>query len=235
MINILYSSWNRIEYTSASFAALVVNTDWAKVAAFHIADDGSTDGTGKFLSDARDAIPDHVDVRYESRRLGGPVAAMLRHLQILPMTDEVEAFVKIDSDFIVPPGWLPELLRVSAADPGVDIIGIQPRFGPPVPGACKERRIEAARHIGGIGLMRHRAFEVCRPVANGRYGWTEHQTRHPESRKGWIVPDLPAFCLDLIDLEPWASLGERYIEQGWQRPWPKYLNGGREYYEWWAT
>lgn len=235
MINLLYVAFNRREYTEATFRALVEHTDWSLVNALHIHDDGSTDGTAKYLDAAKDDVPDDVDVRFESRRLGGPVAATLRHLQLLPETDDVGAFVKLDNDFVVAPGWLEELLRVSSAHPGVDLLGMQPRFGPPVAGTCEDRRVEEARWIGGIGLMRHRAFEVCRPVPNGRYGFTEWQNRHAEIRKGWLFPDLPCFCLDLIDAQPWASLGDGYMKAGWQRPWSKYLDGGRSYYEWWAN
>lgn len=234
MIDLLYVSWNRREYAEASLKALIDNSDWSQVRALHVHDDGSTDGAAESIEQALYRVPSAVQVLFESKRLGGPVAAMNRHLTKFKETEDVKAFVKIDSDFIVSPGWLNELIRLSHADPGCDIIGVQPRFGPPIPGECPQRRIEAARHIGGIGLMRYRTFDVCRPVANGRYGWTEHQTRHPESRKGWLTPDLPCFSLDLIDLEPWASLATTYIDEGWQRHWAQYLDGGRDYYSWWT-
>lgn len=234
MINLLYVSFNRRAFTEATFTALLQNTNWDLVSTVHVHDDGSKDGTDRYLLEAMAQVPDGVQQRFESMRLGGPVAATNRHLNILPETPEVQRFVKIDSDMVVSPGWLDELVRVSNLNPGVDLLGIQPRFGPPVAGEYDGRGIEDARHIGGIGLMRHRAFEVCRPTANGRMGFTEWQCRHPESRKAWITPDLPCFCLDLIDLEPWASLSLEYEAKQWQRPWSKYIDGGRSYYEWWA-
>lgn len=233
MVNLLYCAYNRLEFTQASFAALADHTDWSQVAALHIADDASGDGTAEWLWEASRSIP--CEVKYESRRLGGPVAAMLRHLDLLPETAECGAFVKIDNDFVCCPGWLPELLRVTSLNPGVDIFGLQPRLGPPEPPPFEARGIEPARFIGGIGLIRHRAFEACRPTPNGRYGWTEWQFRHPSVGKAWVVPDLPCFCLDLVDLEPWASLATEYVEKGWAREWPKYeASGGLEYYRWWA-
>lgn len=233
-VNLLYVAWNRRAFTEATFQALVANTDWDLVDTLHVHDDGSTDGTKNWLIDAIDGLAVDVRVKFESQRLHGPVAAMNRHLGLFKETDDTKAFVKLDSDFVVAPGWLNELVRVSNDDPGCDIIGVQPRFGPPVAGESADRRIEAARHIGGIGLMRYRAFEVCHPVPNGLYGWTEFQTRHPENRKGWIVPDLPCFCLDLIDLEPWSALALQYVAKGWAREWPNYLGGGESYYGWWA-
>lgn len=237
MIDLLYVAWNRLEFSKPSFDTLVANTDWDIVRILHVHDDGSIDGTAEYLERAAGYLPETVDVRFESKRLGGPVAATNRHLDLCAHSAEIEdvlAFVKLDNDVIVPPGWLDELTRVATANPGVDFLGIQPRFGPPVPGRCDQRGVEDARHIGGVGLIRYRAFEVCQPVPHGRYGFTEFQCRHPENRKGWLTPDLPAFCLDLVDLEPYASIAATHIEKGWARRWPKYLDGGSSYYDWWA-
>ncbi len=233
-VDLLYVAWNRLEMTQASFESVLAYTDWDQVATLHIHDDGSEDGTAEWLEEAAKRVPKAVEVRYESERLGGPVAAMSRHLDLYKETDAVRAFVKLDNDLIVCPEWLNEVVRVTRNDPGVDILGIQPRFGPPTLARDVTRRVDPARHIGGIGFMRYRMFEVCRPVPNGRHGWTEFQTRHPEHRIAWILPDMACFCLDLIDLEPWVELNERYIEKGWGRRWPKYEGGGRPYFQWWA-
>lgn len=234
MIDLLFCAWNRREMTEASFTSLLANTDWDLVASLHIHDDGSVDGTAEWLEEAARRVPKAVEVRYESERLGGPVAATIRHLDLYEERDEIRAFVKLDNDLVVCPEWLNETIRVSRNDPGVDILGIQPRFGPPTLGRDVTRRPDPCRHIGGIGFMRYRTFEVCRPVPHGRHGFTEFQTRHPENRKAWVLPDLGCFCLDLIDLEPWVALTETYLEKGWGRKWPKYEGGGRAYYEWWA-
>lgn len=237
-VDLLYVAFNRLEFTNPSFQSLLTNTDWDLVRTLHIHDDGSRDGTAKYLQEASEALVlANVNVIYESHKLGGPVAATNRHLDLCAKSaveDEVGAFVKIDNDVAVCPGWLDEITRVATLNPGIDYLGVQPRFGPPVPGLDPERRVEEARHIGGVGLMRYRAFEVCRPTPNGRYGFTEFQCRHPESRKGWLTPDLPCFCLDLIDLEPYATIAADHIAKGWARPWSKYVDGGRSYYEWWA-
>ena len=232
-VNLLYVAWNRREFTEASFEALLANTNWALVDTLHVHDDGSTDRTRPYLEAAAERAP--CQVHFEARQVKGPVAAMNLHLHLFGETEETAAFVKVDNDFVVCPGWLDELTRVASADPGVDFLGVQPNFGPPKPGFYAKRHAKDARHIGGIGLMRYRAFEVCKPRANGRYGFTEFQCRHPENRKAWVTPDLACFALDLIDAEPWLSLTERYIECGWQRPWSKYRDGGRSYYEWWQA
>lgn len=231
-VDLLFVSYQRRAFAQAAFQALLDNTAWDNVRTLHIHDDGSSDGSGDMLREMAADAP--AEVLYESMRLGGPVAATNRHLDLCRETEDTQAFVKIDSDWISPPGWLEELLRVTRADPGIDVCGMQPRFGPPTPGYCEDRRIEAARFVGGIGFIRYRMFEVCRPTPQGRFGWSEYQSRHPENRKGWLFPDCAGFCLDLIDLEPWATLSAEYEAAGVQRPWSKYVDGGRSYYQWWA-
>ena len=40
--------------------------------------------------------------------------------------------------------------------------------------------------------------------------------------RAWIIPDLDVPQLDRLPFEPWLSLAEEYIENGWSRPWGKY-------------
>ncbi len=235
MVDLLFVSWNRLEFCKASFQALVDGTDWSLVRNLHLHDDGSSDGAAQWLLEASEQVPENVKVLYESMRLGGPVAAMVRHLDLCKPSDDCGAFVKLDNDFVVCPGWLPELLRQTVPHPGIEIFGIQPRLGPPTAIPDYNRTVEDCRHIGGIGLMRYRAFEVCRPTPNGLYGWSEYQVAHKDIRKCWVKPDLPCFSLDLIDAEPWASLSAEYIAKGWQREWAKYVDGGRGYHEWFTA
>lgn len=233
MIDILFTAWNRLEFTKASFEALLRNTNWDLVDNLHVHDDGSTDRTKQYLEDAIDSVPASVPVHFSTDRRGGPVAAMNHHLDLFA-DGEAGAFVKIDNDIICPPGWLPELVRQATIHPGIDCIGMQPRFAPCKPAPFPRRSVSAdAPYIGGVGLIRYRMFRTCRPTPKGRFGWTEFQGRHEDVRKAWIKPDLPLFSLDLIDAEPWASLAAEYERCGWQRRWSKYAGGGREWCQWW--
>lgn len=232
MVDVLYVAWERLAFTKATFTELLANTSWEHVRHLHVHDDASSDGTNQWLQEAIRQTPENAKVLYESSRLKSPVAVMNRHLDLCPPSDDCGAFVKIDSDFVVCPGWLTELLRQTVPHPGIDIFGIQPRHGPPTLIPDPDRSVEDCRHIGGIGLIRYRAFEKCRPTPNGLYGWTEYQTSHKDIRKAWITPDMPCFCLDLIDVEPWATLAAEYVEKGWAREWPKYEGGTAAYHEW---
>ncbi len=81
--------------------------------------------------------------------------------------------------------------------------------------------IRTCTHIGGVGLLRTSAFNDREPMSPmGRFGFTKWQQRtHP--KRGWIAPDLLVPQLDRIPVEPWATLSDRYIVNGWQRPWPR--------------
>lgn len=227
----LYVAWNRLEYTRESFEALLVNTDWSAVGKLYVHDDGSTDGTAKWLAENIDRCPSaHV---WDGIRRGGPVAAMNWYLDV--SDPGVARFAKVDNDFIVCPGWLGALQQVLDDYPKLDIVGTEPWFGDPQP-ADMERDYRTARHIGGKGVMRRNAFKRWRPKPggwNGYQGFTQWQTAHSEITKGWVFPDLACFGLDQVaaDDGPWRHLAEVYAEREWQRLWSVYESD--EHYSWW--
>jgi hypothetical protein len=146
--------------------------------------------------------------------------------------------VKVDNDVCVPPGWLPVLLSVAHRHPRVELLGMEAGWT-----GVRERRrghnrysVNEAKHIGGVGLMRTRAFEVRRPVPlslgkNGRAGFTIWQHRF-HLRAGWVTPDLEVVQLDRIPEEPWQTLSERYVELGWARAWEPYTLDMKGWWKW---
>lgn len=231
-IDLLYVTHNRLEFTKASVATLLENTDWSKIRLVRAHDDGSTDGTEEFMAHVRWPVPREV----RSFRVGGPVAA----LNVFVKEAWPDIVIKIDSDVLLPPGWLNEALAVMDRHPEVDLLGIECTNDNPEM-VCATRGAEPARHIGGIGLFRTRAFRRHGfPVADGRQGFTQWQHRWGDILKAWISPPLPVALLDHLPMEPWRSLSESYIEKGWQRRgWGE---GDSQYYgqkseklwEWWA-
>jgi hypothetical protein len=145
------------------------------------------------------------------------VAIMVDHLLRTRPEDKSAptVFAKIDSDTMVPYGWLDETTRLMHLYPTVDFVGIEPHH--PVLEGPRKRALDPCRHIGGIGVMRTRAFEKHLPRPNGRFGFTEFQTESSNITKAWINPSLPVFLLDHLPLEPWMSLSQKYVENGWQR------------------
>lgn len=236
MIDVLFVTKNRLRYVRSSFVALLENTDWAEVSGLYLADDASTDGTREWLAsvDISAALDMGVSLHINTGPFGGPVAAMNWALD--QRSEDADRFAKVDSDFVVCPGWLPEVLKQMTIHPGIDAFGLQPRFGPATPPGSPGRSVDGCRFIGGIGVIRHRAFEGCRPVPQGQkgyFGWTEYQIKHP-FRKAWIAPDLPCFCLDLLPFEPWISQAAEYVDLGWMRAWPAYESAGSSYWDWWS-
>jgi glycosyltransferase involved in cell wall biosynthesis len=229
-VDLIYTAWNRREFTEKTFEMLLEHTDWDLVRTLHVFDDGSTDGAREFLYERIHDCP----VEYHMHELGGkgPVGAMNYYVAELGDSDY---FAKIDSDIAVPPGWLNALLETAIANP-VDVLGCEAgRMGIPADDFDGVYTVEHARWIGGVGLLRTAALrERPQMIPRGRFGWTEFQMEHRELRIGWITPDLAISELQRVPVEPWASLSARYLEFEWQREWPAYHERWtRFYWGWW--
>lgn len=235
-LDILYVSFNRLEFTVQTMTALARYTDWTEVSKLYVKDDGSKDGTLQWLEENVPLLAEQHGFDYvvDGSRLGGPVAATNWYLD---QNTGAPVFAKIDNDMVVCPGWLGEMIRQMELHPTVDILGMEPFLGDPAMPGTVHRDIEPCEHIGGKGLLRTRAFvEYGRPTPgglNGYFGFTQFQTANPEIVKAWIKPDLPVFGLDQMRPEHgrWRALAETYARLGWQRLWPVY--GSEEHYAWW--
>lgn len=237
MIEILFCAWNRLDFTTATWAWMEAHTNWQLVSKVVVYDDGSEDGTQEFLRD-RDDIEylvgrkkNIVPVELRVSDLRSPPAIMNHYIA----TSQVDLFAKIDNDIALPPQWLDHMVNVLWAVPEIDLLGmeagmvaLQGRDG-----LNLDYGIESCPHIGGVGLMRVEAFRK-RPAIpfRGRFGFTEWQQRY-EVPRAWIVPDINCPQLDRLPFEPWLSLTEDYIEKGWSRDWPKYdAQWMAPYWEW---
>lgn len=251
LTDILYVAWNRLEFTKETFEALVANTDWSLVHRLYVADDGSTDGTDEWLSDACARVKG-VEAVFSPVRTGSPVAVMNRYVA----RSEADAFVKLDNDILVPPGWLERLVEEIEADGTLDLLGMQvgrqrELVEQGIVSAADMEMAEGvgwipAPHIGGVGIMRTRAFwERPHPEPDGRFGFTAWQQAFDESTsppplvRGWIVPDIVCPQMDFLPFEPWASLSQEYRDAGWQRStpdgrpvWPPYDPADHAWWDW---
>jgi len=113
MVDILFLAHKRPEFTRASLKALLA----AGIRGFPherlwIYTDGDTN------------LPEGHEFAFalETARYGGPVACMNDFLDISGSS----IVAKIDSDTIVPPGWLPACLDLMHRYPNVDLLGIEP-------------------------------------------------------------------------------------------------------------
>jgi len=230
MLDILFLSWNRWEFTELSLRLLFENTNWELTRRLVVYDDGSDSTTVGRLQSLIGEAPCEVVFRQTHER--SPVGVMLHYLR----NDPAEQFAKIDNDIAVPPGWLESLLCVWS--PEIDLLGMEighPHGLQTDDMSFIKRMFVPARHIGGVGMMRSSAFGGARRMrANGRFGFTEWQhTNRP--RVGWIFPEVNAPCLDRVPVEPWVSLSAFYEQVGWQRPWWKYPMESAHHWDWFPS
>jgi len=232
MIDILFLAHNRLEFTKVCLANLIKQTNWSEVARLVIYDDESTDGTREFLQNAK--APVQIEVR--TGQYGSPVAIMNNYLR----RDPAKMFAKIDSDTMVPAEWLDSCLKIMDRHPRLDLLGIE-AFRPVQPGFIETRSFDSADFIGGIGLMRTRAFYSSQPQPDGRFGFTSWQERNTEVEKAWLNPALPVFLLDWLPREPYRSLTAEYVKKGWNRDWSAifpdqcpYPEERKDLWDWWC-
>lgn len=225
MVNLLFLAHNRLEFTRAAAEALIANTDWAMVERVLLYDDASEDGTREYLSGVRFPVETH----FRSGAFGSPVAVMNHAILSLPHEG---LLAKVDNDTVVPPDWLRQAYQALSTDDRLDLLGIEAHFEITQNG---RRSYRPAEFIGGIGLMRLRAF-VTLPRPTQRYGFTAWQQKsHEWVRAGWIEPSMPVFLLDRLPREPWASYSAEYVRRGWQREWSKYSEAQRALWDWWTA
>ena len=239
MLDIVYLAWNRLEFTRKTFETLVANTDWSKVARIIVYDDGSVDGTGDYLLHALEQMNPRPETCFRETKRLGPVTLLTDYLRL----GGTEVFARIDNDTMVPPGWLNECLGLLEQNPTVDLLGIEARSDV-APSGPPPRTVYDGDYIGGIGLMRRRAFAnidglVPRPYIDcpaSRFGFEEWQWGKKDIRKVWIQPPLPVCLLNRVPFEPWSSLSKEYVAKGWQRSWPEPYSFARaDLWKWWAS
>jgi glycosyltransferase involved in cell wall biosynthesis len=223
MTEILFLTHNRRAYAEASLDALFENTPSGLIEKLWFFDDRSEDGTLELIQDAAGSLLVPGEVRRGA--WNSPVDAMAEFFQAA--TGEFVA--KIDSDVMAPPGWLDDCERLLAENPEIDLVGIEargqssaesapagaPRFASPSPWVGG---IFVGRRARIVEAMRRRPL-FCDRTLGKWFGWQPFQEQAP-LRVAWIRPSLQVFLLDRMALEPWASLSDEYVRQGWQRPAP---------------
>jgi glycosyltransferase involved in cell wall biosynthesis len=213
-IDLLYTAFNRLDFTKASFATLAENTDWELVRELVVNDDGSTDGTREWLQENLHRIP--VPSRLTTSMFGTPIAVFSDF--IAHATAPIVA--KTDNDVLLPPHWLRESLAVLEAHPELTFLGIEAIQAHALTHAGP-RSFAPARWISGLGLYRRQAFAKSLPQPLHRWfgfeQWIDRQ--NPPLVVGWMDPAMPLVLLDRVPFEPWRSLTDAYVANGWQRRW----------------
>lgn len=226
-LDIIYLTHNRRAFTELTFELLVQNTNWEHVDRLIVYDDRSIDGAREEVTTRIDRVPVPWEIR--DHTFGSPVDVMNDYIR---QTDS-KLFAKIDNDLALPPAWLDNMLNVMDSDSHLMLLGAEsPFMGPPPVGWDGTYTYTPWKHIGGNGLMRTKFFRKTGPMdSDGYHGFTGHQWRH-NPRRGWITPDIMVCLLDRCPIEPWLSLSEEYVKQGWQRRWKTMPEGMTCYWDW---
>ena len=227
-VDILVPTYNRLEFTQIVLDTLVETTNPGLVGKLVIIDAGSTDGTLEYLefwsSKKR-------PFKTEFHTIGDRhvVASMLKALTI----SGTPLIAKIDSDTVVPPGWLDACVSVMDDHPELWSLGVEARVDDDNPvSADGPRTYIESKFVGGIGLFRREAWAGAVPRLSPFQGWTEHQSKQPW-KKGWISPLLRTFLLDHLPMPRFKELSERYVADGWQRlVWGSYPAAKSNLWEW---
>lgn len=237
MRDVLYVAWNRLEFTQKTFDLLLKNTDWSLVDRLIIYDDSSTDGTKEYLYNMFGEVIHHVPTEYHVGAIHSPPGVMNWYVRTFKHTSEW--FIKVDNDIALPPGWLLPMVTVSDQNPEIELLGMEPGMTTPlVPlGYDGEYTFEPSSHIGGVGLMKTEAFTKRKPpIEDGRFGFTEWQhdeEHHNALVRGWTNPSIVCPQLDRLPVEPWVTLSEKYVDEGWSRGWSKYhMSTYDEFFKW---
>jgi len=228
---ILFLTHNRRQYATLAWETMLQNTDWSRVSKLWLFDDSSTDGVQDLVSVWQRRCPTEAEV--VKGNWGSPVTAMSDFIGRAIWRGSAEFLAKIDSDVMLPPGWLGDCLTVLSDHPEVNLLGIEARGNSAADSAPSGtvRLPTPSEWIGGIGVFRREAFLSvalpCRePGATSDrkfFGWQAWQMRFPnQARAAWLSPSLQVFLLDRLPLAPWDGLGKLYVRAGWQRAAPYY-------------
>ncbi len=224
-ITLLFPTFNRLEFTKVALETLLENTTPKLIKEFLVVDGPSEDGTTEYLT-SRLAKPMPFPTRLIRITERHVVQAMLmaRDLSKTPL------IAKIDSDTMVPSGWLDACVDVMGRNEDLWALGIEPfseiKDWPP-----DKRGVNNAQFVGGIGLFQKKAWNGLRAAKPPFFGWTEHQEKSTW-RKGWLHPAMNVFLLDHLPFEPFCSLSKTYVAKNWQRAWPFYPKSCAPRWEW---
>lgn len=216
-VTLLLPTWNRVEFTRTVLENLIATTPAAHVNEMLMIDAGSEDGTAEYLKTAEEKL-----TAFNAKFFTNPERHVVSTMKMAARMASCEWIAKIDSDTIVPPGWLEACIGIVERHPEVWALGIEPATNPgPIP--PEGHRYARTRYVGGIGLFRKQAWEQIVPGSHCYAGWPEHQTQMPWV-KGWVHPPIKVFLLDRLPFEPFKGLKLSYVKRGWQRissPYPE--------------
>ncbi len=204
-IPVLYTTFNRLEYTKRTLPRLIEATPEADI---YVVDNGSTDGTIDYLYDF---IRPHNE--------GGPVHWFRTNPYNIGIvnamnwffseTKDHEYVAKVDNDTMVLDSWLPKM--IGAANAGnIDVLQAKHYFiiaryknWSEMESAQRVENLNGCGNIvhypfvGGSGIViRRAAIKEDIKSAGHIFGWSVYQDTRPEIRSAFY----PGVWIDLLDM-----------------------------------
>lgn len=203
MIPVLFTTYNRLDYTKEALAALLGTCEVIVI------DNGSTDGTVEWLR----TQPVRLIVNQVNKGVAG---AMNQFLQVC---DSPWAG-KVDNDTIVKPGWAEALIH-DALVYNLDIVQAQHHIIEAVDKRGWDGLIERCHRLGrgvyeseftgGSGIVFNTAKLGTLPEDGWVLGgWNRWQLAHPEVRKGFSESTE----IQLLDEDGYDKYPDYYKETG---------------------
>lgn len=210
-IDVMFVSYNRLEYTKKSLQSIFDNTDipyrliWV--------DNGSTDETVKYMNKIEkqintDTSPCKELVLIKNDKNMGLAYAMRQFFDVC----KSKYIAKVDNDTIVPKGWLGSLLEVAegldldvvGADHPIRVTGVTNKQSKLLWFATLDSTMWQGKPVyyfplvGGSGILIRKTFTKgfhSEKVMGAVAGWTEHQIRNRGSRIAFY-PEVYVQTLD---------------------------------------
>ena len=201
MIPVLYTTYNRLEYTKQTLPRLFEATPEGLI---HIVDNGSTDGTVEWLEAWLTTARNFVLHIFPQNM--GISAAMNWFFNKNPSHSWV---AKVDNDTSVPDGWLSKLIK-AAQEGGADVVQAAHYF---LISRCKDwtelehwgslvdvsdGKLVFYPYVGGSGIVIKR--QIIDEFIGGEgliFGWGEYLKRKPMIRTAFFS----GVWVDLLDME----------------------------------
>jgi len=196
MIPVLFTTFNRLEFTKKTLPVLLENTSEGEII---VIDNGSTDGTVEYLSQR----PGNFKYILNEKNTGISGAMNV----FFEMTKDAEFVAKVDNDTLVPVNWLSNLAMV-LDQAHLDIVQAAHYFHSTIytdwDDLVRSRPVKQfengnvvyAKIVGGSGIVLRREI-IQEPLEdNGLSGWGNFQYQHREHRRGMF----DGVWIDLLDM-----------------------------------
>jgi len=179
---VLYTTWNRIDYTKKTLPKLLEDPELYLIIAI---DNGSTDGTQKYLREMERKNPGKLRVilNLENRKVAGTMN------QFFDMVRPLKYFAKVDNDTMVEPGVLTTLWTYLKLHKMKAVQAANQTYYP-----SGNLEVEQKTHLGGTAIVCVIPDKPI-PVTNYVLGWTGFQRNRWQQEKV-LLGNIRATLLD---------------------------------------